>query len=520
MGKGKGVFWFLYVCALGIGFSKTTASLTRMMGLPVSAYFLLTAALIIAVLLLIYLPGKLLAGKFGSGTKKSAKPGGLSAQGERPFMKTGRMGLAGWSLLLLLLGALVCVRLFLAPDMGDLSGQDGSQGAVMRMEQSSLFLSLPGLYARFLTSWISLFGADCAVFLCNLALQVLGFVFLYVGIFVLAGRVCACTALICIIYLPVFHNSAYMAEAQSLRLFFFGAALWSCALCVRSIGKSASEKKPSVLPAMAAGAVCGAAAGMDLLLCSLLFLFGAYLFLCRERKGTARLFICYFLTALCVFLLSLCFNGSYAGQDLLETAAQWLAGGSSREHDAILHSPSLTDLWLTLPVYLVAFLPVFGVLEQDRTGIFAWIFSFLAVMAAELMGNAPLQEQGMRFVFLGVMAGFGILQTLAVPVAQKEQMPERQRISKGGPEVIFMEETGDSLQEGTKEKMAEQNERMNEEKKAFGEEEGRPLPGTWLDNPLPVPKKHVKKEMGYGFEPDPDQMFFDIPVSDQDDFDI
>lgn len=47
-----------------------------------------------------------------------------------------------------------------------------------------------------------------------------------------------------------------------------------------------------------------------------------------------------------------------------------------------------------------------------------------------------------------------------------------------------------------------------------------PKPGEWLDNPLPVPKRHVKKEMDYGFEPAPEQMFFDIPISDEDDFDL
>lgn len=45
-------------------------------------------------------------------------------------------------------------------------------------------------------------------------------------------------------------------------------------------------------------------------------------------------------------------------------------------------------------------------------------------------------------------------------------------------------------------------------------------PGEYLDNPLPVPKRHIKKEMSYGFEPKEDQMFYDISVSDQDDFDI
>ena len=44
------------------------------------------------------------------------------------------------------------------------------------------------------------------------------------------------------------------------------------------------------------------------------------------------------------------------------------------------------------------------------------------------------------------------------------------------------------------------------------EENKKPKPGVYLENPLPVPKRHIKKEMEYAFEPDPDKLFFDIPV--------
>lgn len=42
----------------------------------------------------------------------------------------------------------------------------------------------------------------------------------------------------------------------------------------------------------------------------------------------------------------------------------------------------------------------------------------------------------------------------------------------------------------------------------------------YLDNPLPLPKRHVKKEMNYGFEPDENLMKYDIAVADDDDFDV
>lgn len=42
----------------------------------------------------------------------------------------------------------------------------------------------------------------------------------------------------------------------------------------------------------------------------------------------------------------------------------------------------------------------------------------------------------------------------------------------------------------------------------------------YIENPLPLPKRHVKKEMDYGFEPDCDLMKFDVMVEENDDFDL
>ncbi|MBO7333419.1 MAG: cell envelope integrity protein TolA, partial [Lachnospiraceae bacterium] len=41
-----------------------------------------------------------------------------------------------------------------------------------------------------------------------------------------------------------------------------------------------------------------------------------------------------------------------------------------------------------------------------------------------------------------------------------------------------------------------------------------------FDNPLPVPKPHVRKEISYSFEPDESMMKFDLDISENDDFDI
>ena len=48
-----------------------------------------------------------------------------------------------------------------------------------------------------------------------------------------------------------------------------------------------------------------------------------------------------------------------------------------------------------------------------------------------------------------------------------------------------------------------------------------PKPVKFIENPLPLPKKHVKKEMNYAFEPEADQMHYDLNnYSVDDDYDL
>ena len=42
---------------------------------------------------------------------------------------------------------------------------------------------------------------------------------------------------------------------------------------------------------------------------------------------------------------------------------------------------------------------------------------------------------------------------------------------------------------------------------------------TYIENPLPVPKKHISRELGYGFEPQGKEMRFDLETDAKDDYD-
>ena len=55
--------------------------------------------------------------------------------------------------------------------------------------------------------------------------------------------------------------------------------------------------------------------------------------------------------------------------------------------------------------------------------------------------------------------------------------------------------------------------------KNAAEEQPREKP-RYIENPLPVPKKHVKREMNYDHEVSESAMHFDIEITEEDDFEI
>ena len=122
-----------------------------------------------------------------------------------------------------------------------------------------------------------------------------------------------------------------------------------------------------------------------------------------------------------------------------------------------------------------------------------WVLPLAFFALTEFVSDVPLQEQGIQFIFWGVMSGFGITAMLCPHQEEKEAV------------VTAVQKT-------------EETQPVKPENRDSSS--GGPKPGEYLDNPLPVPKRHVKKEMDYAFEPEPGQMYFELPVADNDDFDV
>lgn len=65
-----------------------------------------------------------------------------------------------------------------------------------------------------------------------------------------------------------------------------------------------------------------------------------------------------------------------------------------------------------------------------------------------------------------------------------------------------------------------EDEKSDEDLVILDEGQKAPKKVHYIENPLPLPKKHVKKVMDYGYEPEDTELQFDLKVSEEDDFDI
>ena len=90
-----------------------------------------------------------------------------------------------------------------------------------------------------------------------------------------------------------------------------------------------------------------------------------------------------------------------------------------------------------------------------------------------------------------------------------EEKPEASTTGDGSIQAVPAEKEDSSVKEDPM---------VNEESSAKEEPEIKNV--ELIENPLPVPKPHVKRSVDYGFEPDEAYMKFDIEIPDDDDFDI
>ena len=153
-----------------------------------------------------------------------------------------------------------------------------------------------------------------------------------------------------------------------------------------------------------------------------------------------------------------------------------------------------------------------------------WIGAGLLLCVLEYLHIPSAQLNSFAFMtyVASVLGGIGISESFSFEMAEEEQIPsETESLQEEG--IIHKKESLPKEEVQMEERM-QIEETMQMEEKVPGDMEfmdlGEPPKIKLIQNPLPMPKKHVRKTMEYGFHPEEDMMHYDIEVDENDDYDI
>ena len=148
--------------------------------------------------------------------------------------------------------------------------------------------------------------------------------------------------------------------------------------------------------------------------------------------------------------------------------------------------------------------------KKEDNGCF-YMLSLVILALFVSFGNQNMSYQLLITAFWSILAALGITSVMFV----KEKTVEAEEAVK----VLTVDEICEKeMKAGTAELQIE--ELKPEETECSNMENTEKKPIQYIENPLPLPKKHVKKTMDYKFEPEEHLMKYDIEVSDDDDFDL
>lgn len=147
-----------------------------------------------------------------------------------------------------------------------------------------------------------------------------------------------------------------------------------------------------------------------------------------------------------------------------------------------------------------------------------WLLAGLSAAITPFAGNGPYPCRMMSVFFWAVFAGLG-LQNCIFGGADEVMVAVLRQINDAAQQI-----TGDS----GKQKEAVQIPEQENVKETETEEPAQPEQAEaeklekprFIKNPLPLPKKHVHKEMDYQYPVEEKDMKFDVEVDDNDDFDV
>lgn len=350
----------------------------------------------------------------------------------------------------------------------------------------------------------------------QLVLQFVAAILLYAAVRKLAGAVAALVVLGMMMLLPTEIMRGLVYSPQMFYLCIYAVGFLCAAVFLDRLARGQRKLWSLLLSLLFTGAWIGLACYLDVLGLTLLLpvLFALHV---KKERSIGREVVWSVLVVLILAVLFfggfICMDAYLSEKDVLSILNAWFE----------MFRMKTQDMWFWYGEDMVTRILVLGFMVFGACGFWAsgnyhrfslWI-TMLLLLCVMSYFHMPVQNMDVEMLLLivgSILAGIGIRECIC-----GDKGKDVDEVS-AMEEVECMEPTVDAdenkLETESMEKL--QTEIKEEELKM----EETPKQVKYIENPLPLPKKHVKRSLDYSVEPQEELMHYDIEVSEGDDFDI
>ena len=367
------------------------------------------------------------------------------------------------------------------------------------------------LYTGMLSLLFSLLGNKLAAgIVMQLVLQLAGILLFYLAMRNLTGKTEAVLSMSILAFFSSMLDYGFTLMPENLYFCLFSGMLFLISLLKKYEEKEEQKMAVSVLLLFMLGIGAGYMTYLDVI--GMLLLAGIC-FVVLAKKGNSKRNIIYISVVTGIFLVTLFLmffleavfentsfiNAVFSWWNLYFVKFSW---------NYMLAGPDLT-LSGNLVVCTGAAWCIFGFLrKKDDSGCF-YMLSLIVLAVFVSFGSQNMSYQLLVTAYWSVLAALGITSVTVMK-------DNRDKTEVTGEMLSVLTVDNMAVKAGGIEAALLQIEEM--ESKSMENSDKKPI--QFIENPLPLPKKHVKKTMDYKFEPEEHLMKYDIEVNDDDDFDL
>lgn len=508
------LIWLVYAAMAGSGFVWILVSILRQNAVPDSIAFAAGAAVLAAEAILVLLL-----------CKRPAK-GKSAVSVVNPWLAAE---------CILAIGFLAAGVLLRINDLPAAETSSVYMDAAQVAEGQNIPMLVHGieyLYLQMLHLIFLLFGNKLlAGIWCQLVLQLLGCVFLYCAVRKLAGGAAAVVTAGFLMLSPMLRQEVLQLSSRNLFLFIFGFVLFLLAQLLM-----AQRGRPAAC--FVAGILTLLVVYLDISGAVLLLLAVGMLLAQNGKPFTGWnsrwvLLIFYLLGCTAGALAAFGADACISGKKPVNIVLAWWTLFAPKGFASVLGQSGLPErgTWELLILMAVMCIGIFSFWCRNKTEQQSiWTLCCIAVLGLQTFGMTTRQLDGdmLLYFFFAACAGMGISNLSRMrpdPVTAEDNHGQERKDMKGEAKPKDMHSVQEKRRESFRVMGIEEMEELEEARAEKAEpttreaDNGETEEIVYIENPLPLPKKHVKRVLDYGMHiPESDD--FDIAVPEDDDFDL